>query len=233
MTARRRGALTLLSALALVLVSASSARAQVAVETFSGSGTFNLTLPGTPNGGGVDFAASGALNTLAFTPGSVTFSGQPVDFSGTEASWLASSYTGNLQVPVNAGPATVNAPWNGTVAGATNSNFNGTVQSLDLGPGFSASNLDIVNGSSYDTDGTTNSWSSGVVPELNGATVDNVCTSNVTAVDPINGIVNASGNGTIFGTLVIPVLSPLGMLLLSAGLLGLGVLLLRRRTANA
>ena len=115
----------------------------MAVETFTGSATNFLVLPGTPSGGGIDFTGTTSVSTLSFTPGSVTFNGQPVDFSGTEADWLVSSYTGQVNIPVNAGPTTVTCTGSMVVTGpALNGTFDTEFTGVDLGPAFGSNNLD-------------------------------------------------------------------------------------------
>ncbi len=206
------------------------------VETWTATQTFVVSMPGTPDGGGgIDFTGTQPVNTLAFTPGSVTFAGQPVDFSGTEASFLATNYAGTANIPVTAGPGVAGATINWSSSGAVNSTWTSNLSGVTLGPSFSASNLDVVVGSSFGFANNTPLWSSGVVPELNGATVDVNGTNQVTSVDPINGIVNVSGNGAIFATPApaVPTLPEWGLILLGVGILGFGALLLLRRPRGA
>jgi hypothetical protein len=137
---------------AAVLGNPSEARAgAVIVETFTGQFRANIRLPLNDDGGGGLVAPPGPLLPLAidFTPGCVTFQGQPVDFDGTEADFLASSYEYSYDIPVNSGPATVpvtggfggNGPvWVGPVFGGVD------IPSIDLGPAFSQNNLDITPG---------------------------------------------------------------------------------------
>jgi hypothetical protein len=183
---------------ALALVSSTSAGAQVAVETYTGTGTYNFALPGTPNGSGIAFAEDLAVTSLTFTPGAVTFNGQPVDFSGTEASFLANTYgSGTTFVPVAAGPAVVDPT---TVLPAAGGALNGNLlyerEGLNLGPGFSASLLDILPGP-HRKPTISPDWSSPVVPELNGLPVEQDIAEIVTLVDMVLGIVDVSFNGAI------------------------------------
>ena len=80
-----------------------------------------LPLPTTYDGG-TDFDTlrvngdSAALSSISFTPGSVTFQGQPVDFSGTEATFISGTVEGVVNVPAAGGPSQVDivAPTPGT-----------------------------------------------------------------------------------------------------------------------
>jgi hypothetical protein len=224
------GILTVLGVVALVAVPLS---AQVSVETYTYTGTYNVTLPGTPSGGDVNFTGNLMITSLDFTPGSVTFQGQPVDFDGTEASFLANSYSGASDVPNNPG-SPVNTAGAATTAGPAG-NMNGTTEknSVDLGPGFSAANLDIVINFDYDGLDRLTSWNSPVVPELNGREVEVHTNSTVLGVDPISGIVDVGGNGEIFGIPLIPTLSEWGLILLALGLIGLAVVYMYRRRSMA
>ena len=212
---------------------AASGSAQV-VETFSGTRTYFYAMPGAPDGGGgLDFNYSSFLSALVFTPGSVSFDGQPVDFSGTEAAWLASSHSGTANFPVTAGPATVDTTgtfvWSGPALNGAGARDQGNV---DLGPGFSASSLDLAVSFPYDGRDHVLSWSSGVVPELNGQKVDIKMQETVFAVDPVNGIVDVSFSGQIvvIQDPIVPVTSPVGLWLLGLGVLGLGLMFLRRQS---
>jgi len=170
----------------------------VEVETYSGDKTYTFNLPGAPSGTGLIFGESLTVNSLSFTPGSVTFRGQPVDFSGTEASFLANSYSGQTTFPVNAGPATVDVGTDAVGAGpALNAPFHFEHESLDLGPGFSSNFLDIVPGI-HPKPTVMPQWNSAVVPELNGLPVEQDISESITAVDPVNGIVDVNFSASIF-----------------------------------
>jgi hypothetical protein len=181
----------------------SEARAgAVIVETFTGQFRANIRIPLNDDGGGGLVAPPGPLLPLAidFAPGSVTFQGQPVDFDGTEASFLASSYEYSYNIPVNSGPATVPVPggfggngsvWVGPVFGGVD------IPSIDLGPAFSQNNLDITPGQGIQHQTVIPNWQSAVVPELNGRTVIFQVDVNISNVDPINGIVDAQVFGNI------------------------------------
>jgi hypothetical protein len=218
--------------LALLLAAALSGpdpahAATVAVETFTGTGVWNVVLPGAPDGGGgVDFAADRMLGTISFTPGSVTFEGQPVDFSGTEASWLANTYSGTTNTPVAAGPAVVPVKTNLSALGsALSAPLEVEILPLDLGAGFGANFFDIVP-SSTNEQSTIPSWNSAVVPELNGRSVTGDYDFVITSVDPVLGIVDFNFAGTFFAEelLQVPTLAPVGLGLLAAALLGAALL---------
>ena len=177
------------------------------VETFTATGRTSFALPGTQTPTGVGFSTSSSLSSITFTPGAVTFRGQPVDFSGTEASWLAGSTSGSTRFPINSGPATVTVTGSGSLFGGVVGPASVQIPGVTLGPGFSASNLDVTTGSTSSQQ-TTSSWNSTVVPQLNGARVTADCNQfNVTGVDPVNGIVDWSCTA---GTFTVPQLPFLG-----------------------
>ncbi|MHC5211074.1 MAG: hypothetical protein ACYTG2_10185 [Planctomycetota bacterium] len=212
--------------------------AQQVVETGVGSGTIQFFLPGTPLGAGLQFTYVDTLTTLSFTPGSVTFMGQPVDFSGTEAAWLASSSGGRWCVPINAGPAIVDATGSTNYAGPALAGPAGkTLGGLELGPGFSATNLDVVPGSSLMDRDHIPDWNSGVVPQLNGQSVeidvqrtftgvapgllDYVMTFTVSVVPPVwadlgNALAGTHGDPSLVGQGTLIGCNPLGLTLSNA-----------------
>ncbi|MFV1968950.1 MAG: PEP-CTERM sorting domain-containing protein [Pirellulaceae bacterium] len=146
--------------------------ADLVIETYAATADIELVLPGIPDGmGGLEFEAEFKFTSLDFTPGSVTFAGQPVDFDGTESDFVAGTYTGTAHVPVNVGPAV--APFHFDFS-VTDPPFDGPfdfiLPNIKLGPGFSENYLDIVPGPT-DLDGLVPNWQSSVVPELNGKPV--------------------------------------------------------------
>jgi hypothetical protein len=212
---------------------ASDIRATPPVETFTVTGTYNANLPGVVVGQDVDFTGGFAVTSLDFAPGAVSFAGTPVDFDGTEASFLANSYTGDYQIPSLPGfPVEATGTAN-TTGGAGNMNSTSEGFGLALGPGFSSTNLDLVPGESYTYKEYIPSWNSPVVPELNGAKVHVTGTNDIVGIDPINGIVDVSGSGSVFAIAeVVPTLSMWGLAVLLTGLLGFAILaLIRRRQA--
>lgn len=64
---------SLILSLILSLVLAASASAQVVVETFTATETYDFVMPGTPGASGIDFNYTHSFDTISFTPGSVTF----------------------------------------------------------------------------------------------------------------------------------------------------------------
>jgi hypothetical protein len=188
---------------AAALGATSEARAgAVAVETFTGNFRTNIRLPLNDDGGGGLVAPPGPLVPLVidFTPGSVTFQGQPVDFDGTEADFIASSYDNSFHFPVDSGPAVVPAVgggggsgpyWVGTMNGDVN------IPSINLGPGFSQDFLDIPIPQGIQHMTGIQNWQSPVVPELNGRTVIFEVDANILNVDPVTGVVDAQVFGTI------------------------------------
>jgi hypothetical protein len=174
----------------------------VPVETFTGQFRANIRVPLNNDGGGGLVAPPGPVAPLVidFTPGSVTFEGQPIDFDGTEASFLASTYEYSYNIPVNSGPATVPATgafggagpvWVGPVTGGVDIPF------IDLGPGFSQFNLDIPAPQGIEHMTGIQNWQSAVVPQLNGRTVIIQADATILNVDPITGIVDAQVFGNI------------------------------------
>jgi len=173
----------------------------VIVETFTGEFQANIRLP-LNDDGGVLVAPPGPLVPLVldFTPGSVTFQGQPVDFDGTEADFIATSYEYSYTIPVNSGPATVPATggfggtgpvWVGPANGGVD------IPSINLGPGFSQNFLDITAPQGIQHMTVIPNWQSPVVPELNGRTVIFQVDANILNVDPITVIVDAQVFGNI------------------------------------
>lgn len=66
---------------------------------------YNMTLGyDTPGLFGRPSIQPGTIETISFTPGSVTFGGQPVDFSGTEASFIAPATRYVRILPVTSQP---------------------------------------------------------------------------------------------------------------------------------
>ncbi len=84
------------------------ADAQLVVETMTANVRVEVVLPGTPSGSGTDFTGSLIFTSVNFTPGTVTFAGMPVDFSGTEASWLAVTHPATIHIPVTTDPGQPN-----------------------------------------------------------------------------------------------------------------------------
>lgn len=213
----------------------SSASAQVVVETFTATETYDFVMPGTPGASGIDFNYAHSFDTITFTPGSVTFLGQPVDFSGTEAAFIATSNSDpdDLCISALGGPAT--ASGEGTT-GADGPGYFGSgvpieLVPLELGAGFSASNLDIVVSSAFNLSNGVNSGAGAdftvpLIPELDGATISFQGTSIVSTVNPVTGEVTVSTTGQIIATktLSVPMLSGWGVVLLAACLLGIGAI---------
>ncbi|MCH8147136.1 MAG: IPTL-CTERM sorting domain-containing protein [Planctomycetes bacterium] len=219
----------IVSCLAFCSLINSAMGSNLAVETYTASGTLQVTLPGTPSGGGIDFSISYGLTSVDFAPGSVSFLGTSVDFDGTEADFLASSFTGSAHVPTTAGPATVDVTATGTVSGAFNSSLNAVVLGADFDAGFSSNSFDLSNGQALTKSYSTGVWSSAVVPELNGVVVTITASSSITSVDAALGLVSGTGGGTISVPAKIPTLSEWGLILLLAAFLGVGIVIFSRR----
>jgi hypothetical protein len=206
---------------------------QTTIESLTLSGTYAISLPGTPVGGDIDFTGQLNLTSLDFAPGAVTFNGTPVDFDGTEADFLSYTYDGLdrlLNSPGNPVPGTGTSNVTGPGINMTSQS---SLNSIDLGPAFTESFFDIVVPSTFDYTEIIDSWSSSVVPELNGARVTVSGTNDVLNVDPINGLVDVTGSGTIFADPIVPTLSLWGLLILLTGIIGIAVLMLRRRRITA
>jgi hypothetical protein len=213
------------------LASAALAAGSTQVETLTLTGRLDVAMPGNAGGGNTVFSGAVFLNTLDFTPGPVTFNGQPVDFDGREAQFIAGTYNLTVSVPAIGGPATVAVPGTGSTGGGGGGGGGcSTVQpGVQLGPGFGENSLQVlpgpVNGNTYSP-----SWDSNLVPPLLGHGVNILTNLNVTSVDPVNGIVNFTGTGSIVAANdVVPALGWLGLFCLATGLLGFGILVLRRR----
>ena len=228
-------AATAFSSFLVLGLGAADARALIAVETVSGSATIAVQMPGTPIGPQTEFVAVTIPTSLDFTPGSVTFEGQPVDFDGTEADFLAASYSGVALFPVNAGPATVPVTGIGSISsisGALTATGTATIPTLDLGPAFQLNQLDLPFPQNRSVQGNLLSWSSAVIPELNGASIDLDMEITIFNVDPISGLVDLVFFGTLFAPSppsAVPSLPIWGLVLLAAGLLGLALFLVSQR----
>ena len=82
---------------------------------------------------------------------------------------------------------------------------------------------------------TIPSWNSPVVPELNGLQVDVTGNFTLVNVDPILGIVDFAGSGTVLATpapVASPALGVLGMVLLVVGIAGCAAIALGRRRVS-
>jgi hypothetical protein len=206
----------------------------VQVETFTATGVVNCTMPGTPTSSGVTFSTNATLQSLDFAPGIVFFNGTAVDFDGHEAAFLSGPYTATVQTPVLSGPATVVVSGTGVGGGLGGGGGGGcrvVGNNVPLGPTFSASHLDVKTGPGVDLATTVPAWSSTSVPQLNGHVVTTDGPLTVTSVDAVNGIVNFTLSGSIFGgSSVVPALTTLGFIGLAIGLFGLAILALSRRT---
>lgn len=148
---------------------------------------------------------------------------------------MSSTYTGSMTIPATGGPAVVTVTGSGTSSGAANVSTSGQANNVQIGPAFSASNLDVVTGVNVSYQVAVPTWSSTVVPQLNGRPVTTTGTFTVNSVDPVNGIITVSGSGTIFAQLPgpLPILSTVGLGLLIIGLVSLGILLSRRRAKES
>lgn len=219
-----------LAAASAALLLGASLSSQQTIETFNFDATTVYQLPGTVNGPNTDFNWVTTGNTLAFTPGSVTFMGQPIDFSGTEAQFLSTNASGSMSFPVLGGPAQVDVAVTATGGGgAWSSTANGTALGINLGPGFSANNTDIVPGGPHTINLVDNAFQSSAVPALNGTALSYNLQSTITSVNPVSGIVNTQSQGSIDAPAVVPTLSTWGLVLLSAGLIGFAWFFLRGR----
>lgn len=167
-----------------VLSAAATSYAQTTVETFTATATYNIIIPGNIVGPDIDFTGGMTITSLDFTPGSVNFEGQPVDFDGTEASWLANTYEGSASVPNLPGTA-VNPSGSGTTAGPAGAmSGNQGKNGVNLGPTFSDSNFDLVVPSTFDGIDQIPSWNSPIIPELNGTQVIIITRSDVVNIIP-------------------------------------------------
>lgn len=233
---------SILPAVACLFLAAGSARAQVLVETFRSSSTIRVGLPGNADAANNSTAFNGNLvpNSISFSRGVHMFRGNPVEFHGSEAAFLASTYTGSTEFSTTSGPVATSTAGTLTVAGAVNGTaVSKSHQSVDVGSGFSALNVDVVPGSSFSSFGVMPNFSSPVVPQLNGATVIMMGEFTITSVDAVNGLVHTAGKASIFARSpaadALESSNPLEsndsnlpVSLLAAGVAGMGFLLLRR-----
>lgn len=193
-----------------VVIIVTPAFGNTSVETFTATGEYVITLPGTVVGTDIDFSGAFTVTGLNFTPGSVTFEGQPVDFSGTEATFLANTYDGSAKIP-NAPSSTVNGTGTGNTAGPAG-NMNGGIErnGLNLGPSFSENNFELLP-PFFDGVDHIPMWNSPAVPELNGEAI--VIETRCTIVNVIPkftiasavAVVEVSITGEIFVASPVPV----------------------------
>lgn len=158
-----------------------------------------------------------------------------MDFSGTEASFIATTGTDpdDLCISALGGPATASGE------GSTNADGPGYFGSgvpielvaLQLGAGFSDINLDIVISSGFNLSNGTNSgagadFSVPLIPELDGATISFQGTSTVSSMNPVTGKMTVTTTGQIVATKTesVPGLSGWSVVLLAASMLGIGAI---------
>jgi hypothetical protein len=225
--------LTILLIAVMVIMTQSGVLAtEVAVETYTGTNTVNATMPGTVMGNEIRFSGIKTITSVTFNAGPVDFYGTSVDFAGTEANWIG-TYTGSLDVPDLPGQ-TVTATGSGSVTDPpVNISGTGWASGIQLGTQFAANKLDVLTGA---ISGASNwaLWNSTIVPALNGNYVRGVGSGSILTVDATNGIITASGSGTIYAVRPadIPALSQWGLIILAIGLIGAGALLVNRRRSN-
>jgi hypothetical protein len=181
----------------------------------------------------VTFDSNATLQTLNFAAGSVLLNGTFVDFDGQEALFIASTYHADVGVPVLSGPATVVDAGTGTVSHGGGGGGGGclvTGGNTPIGPTFSSSRLDVATGPGVALTTTVPFWNTTAVPQLNGRAVTTESPMTITAVDPVNGIVNFTLSGRILvRSDIVPALTTLGMICLAVGLFGLALVALSRR----
>lgn len=223
---------------ACLLLGASAAQSQAVVETYSGTATIDLSMPGTPGAGQTVFGYSFRFDTIDFAPGSVVFGGQPVDFDGQEAAWLASTENGQATLAATAGPTITTAQILGTWSGSHQTTMvQGTANNIQLGPSFSPSNLDVAPGSTYSLDHLLGAVTQPPGLQPPATVLSHRANHTITTIDAINGIthVNVSGTYLLDGPVPTPSRSwsqlkvLLGGLFLFTGLLGSGTTLRRWR----
>ncbi len=141
------------------------------------------------------------------------------------ASWLSTSLTGTINIPVTSGPATVTATGSATASGPALSGGGIPIEliALSLGGSFSSSNLDVVLSSlgTYVSGDDFGTLSAIEIPELNGSVISLQGTYTVTTVNPGAGTFTVTTSGSILASpIAIPTLSPAGLLVFAASLLG-------------
>ena len=199
------------------------------VETFTAGGVVAFSMQGTPAGGGVTFSTNATVQSINLAPGPVLFNGQPIDFAGHEPQWISSVYHGTLAIPVQAGPANVRVSGTGSGPGGGGGGCSVVGPSVNLGPNFSSTRLDVPLGG-VNLTSVFPAWNSTVDPELNGHAVTLETTVTVTSVDAVNGLVTFNSNGAILArNAVVPALTTLGAICLAVGLFGLAIVAMYRR----
>lgn len=153
-----------------VALEAADARAAF-IDKFIWSVTIDVSLPGTPGPGGLDFGSSLKINSIDFAPGAVTFEGQPVDFDGKEPNFLAGTYAGTLHVPATQGPAIVDFRFDFDVTGPFIGFWSIELRDVPLGQDFSADHFHVLSTSPVNMNSVAPSWNSPIVPQLNGKDV--------------------------------------------------------------
>lgn len=186
----------------------------VAIETYTGTQTIVVGMPGTPSGGNVDFAGVMNFTTLTFTPGAITYGDTLIDFSGQEQAFLLAQYNIALSFPNSPG-ATVTAVGTWSVVDIGDGLL--SWENVGLGSSFSSASFDLVLFSSFQSLVTDIEWNSTVIPELNGNLVSLDGAHTITGVDAANGILTVTASGTIFAepipTSVGPSASPRAVLM--------------------
>lgn len=205
------------------------------VERFDARLTVKAEMPGKSlANGGTQFDGEIFVNELSFLEGSVPFNGEWIEFAGKEEAFIRSSYSGQMVFPQSSGTVTVSGV--STASGAVEGDltFAGDFQ---LGGDFSKSKIDVGPlGEAMECPAEVQSWSSKVVPELNGARVTSVTNDVLVELDASAGIGVVVTSGDIVATSGLssveePAMhkASAGLLLLCMGLLGRGLLALRRR----
>ncbi len=172
------------------------------VEDFQGTVTYTIDLgaPPAPTGMFLNFAMQ--IDTLQFTPGAVTFQGQPVDFAGTEAQFLATGFGGGGQL--GGPPLPIPDPLR--LGGIGGMQINGPVGNMqgdlrlagmnfgpNLGPGF----FPLLPNQPFVQTWTIIDWNSPVLPGLDGLIVGWFFEVTPQFIDANNGIVQGQFRGQI------------------------------------
>lgn len=178
------------------------ARLYKVVETYTGSVETQVAMPGFDTANGVFFTGQQNLTDLTFSPGSVVYRNQNIDFAGFESQFLGSNFAGSMQL--NLGPDHL-AETSTVLSGTGDAASSGVVAASGT---LSYSNLSVLAGTNKDSvllavgsvaelTSQTSNWSSTVVPELNGRAVATKCSVQIDSVDAASGIVTRSFSGAI------------------------------------
>lgn len=180
----------------MICLSSAPSLAQVAVETYSGTQTIQMNMPGIQMGDSIEFTGVLNFTTLQFTQGSVAYEDTLIEFWGNEPVFIFADYNIVLKFPDQPGTVVTAA---GTWAVVSPALFGSLEwQNIELGSGFSTTSFDVVSFSSFTSLVSEVLWSGPIVPELEGNIISIDGAHTITGGNPAGGVVTVTADGTIY-----------------------------------